>query len=73
MFGLELTSQFHYRLGLVGRLMSHAGPLIMFVRDRIVADLHSQIALQLVVNDDAIGTRLVAYFDLIVDWCDILK
>jgi hypothetical protein len=51
--------------------MSHAVPLIVFVRDRIVADLHSQIALQLVVNDDAIGTRLVAHFDLIVDWCDI--
>ena len=53
--------------------MPDAGPLIPFVCDRIVADLHSQIALQLVVNDDAIGTRLVAYFDLIVDWCEILK
>ena len=53
--------------------MSHAGPLISFVCNRIVADLHSQIALQLVVNDDAIGTRLVTYFNLIIDWCDILK
>ena len=73
MLGLKFKFQFHYRLGLVRRLMPYAGPLIPFVCDRIVADLHSQIVLQLVVNDDAIGTRLVAYFDLIVDWCDILK
>ena len=36
--------------------MSRAGPLITFVRNRIVVNLHSQIALQLVVNDDAIGS-----------------
>ena len=53
--------------------MSRAGPLITFARNRIVVNLHSQIALQLVVNDDAIGTRFVTNFDLIIDWCDILK
>ena len=47
--------------------MSRAGPLITFVRNRIVVNLYSQIALQLVVNDDAIGTRFVTNFDLIID------